>query len=328
MALAPSRRYANWILDSARWDDFPFRPDDIVISAPPKCGTTWMQTICALLIFGSSDFPARLGELSPCLDSKTDSAQRVRSLLDAQAQRRFIKTHTPLDGIPYRPEVTYLCVGRDPRDVVVSFHHQLQNTNFRRVIDVVDVNAGLDDFPERRSSSPEPLDLAGTFWSFVEGEGLAERAHRSGPSSVDPFANLAALMAHLGTFWGRRDLPNVHLFHYADLQADLDGQMRRLASVLRHDVAEAAWPGLVAAAGFDSMRARSDELVPEVHVDGHWLDNARFFNRGSNGQWRQVLTTPEDRRRYEAAVTRWGDAAFLAWAHGGSMGHDRSWWDG
>jgi hypothetical protein len=34
--------------DSARWDGFMFRPDDIVISTPAKCGATWMQTICAL----------------------------------------------------------------------------------------------------------------------------------------------------------------------------------------------------------------------------------------------------------------------------------------
>ena len=37
--------------------------------------------------------------------------------LDAQTHRRFIKTHTPLDGLPHDPRVTYIGVGRDPRDV-------------------------------------------------------------------------------------------------------------------------------------------------------------------------------------------------------------------
>jgi hypothetical protein len=38
--------------DSARWEDFRFRPGgDLVITTPAKCGTTWMQTICGLLIF-------------------------------------------------------------------------------------------------------------------------------------------------------------------------------------------------------------------------------------------------------------------------------------
>jgi aryl sulfotransferase len=44
-------RYSNMVWDSARWEGFELRPDDIVISTPPKCGTTWTQMICALLIF-------------------------------------------------------------------------------------------------------------------------------------------------------------------------------------------------------------------------------------------------------------------------------------
>jgi aryl sulfotransferase len=39
------------VWDSARREGFELRPDDIVISTPPKCGTTWTQMICALLIF-------------------------------------------------------------------------------------------------------------------------------------------------------------------------------------------------------------------------------------------------------------------------------------
>ncbi len=45
----------NMLLDSRRWDGFEFRADDIVISTPPKCGTTWTQMITALLIFDTAD---------------------------------------------------------------------------------------------------------------------------------------------------------------------------------------------------------------------------------------------------------------------------------
>ena len=44
------RRYEATMYDSNRWDGFELRPGDIIISAPPKCGTTWTQMICALLI--------------------------------------------------------------------------------------------------------------------------------------------------------------------------------------------------------------------------------------------------------------------------------------
>ena len=44
-------RYQSPDEDSARWLGFPFRDGDIVISSRSKTGTTWVQMICALLIF-------------------------------------------------------------------------------------------------------------------------------------------------------------------------------------------------------------------------------------------------------------------------------------
>ena len=108
------RRERNFVYDSGRWDGFVFRGDDIVISTPPKCGTTWMQMLCALLIFGTPDLPAPLAELSPWLDMQTRPVEDVFRDLDAQTHRRFIKTHTPLDALPFDERVTYVHVARDP----------------------------------------------------------------------------------------------------------------------------------------------------------------------------------------------------------------------
>ena len=93
-------RYRSLIQDNARWDGFEFRPSDIVISTPPKCGTTWTQMLCALLIFDGPEFPAPLSQLSPWLDQTIRPLDEVCAAYDAQQHRRFIKTHTPLDGLP------------------------------------------------------------------------------------------------------------------------------------------------------------------------------------------------------------------------------------
>jgi hypothetical protein len=83
------------IEDSTRWDDLTLRPGDIVISARSKHGTTWIQMICALLIFQDAQLPSPLWQLSPWYDWRHLPAADVRAQLDGQRHRRFIKTHTP-----------------------------------------------------------------------------------------------------------------------------------------------------------------------------------------------------------------------------------------
>src|SRR3984893_5925893 len=112
--------YRQFIRDSRRWDGFAFRPGDIVISTPTKSGTTWTQMMCALLVFQSPILHRPLDRISPWVDMLTRPLDEVLGDLEAQSHRRFIKTHTPLDGLPYDDRVTYICVGRDPRDVAVS----------------------------------------------------------------------------------------------------------------------------------------------------------------------------------------------------------------
>lgn len=57
--------YRTFFSDSARWNDFAFRPGDVVISTPPKCGTTWMQRICALLVFQKPDLDQPITQYPP-----------------------------------------------------------------------------------------------------------------------------------------------------------------------------------------------------------------------------------------------------------------------
>ena len=106
--------------DSGRWLGFRFRPGDIVISTRRKTGTTWMQMICALLIFQTPDLPDPLWQLSPWMDSQIMPHDLVYAQLAEQRHRRFIKTHTPLDGIPLDPRVTYIVTARHPLDTFVS----------------------------------------------------------------------------------------------------------------------------------------------------------------------------------------------------------------
>jgi aryl sulfotransferase len=130
MAQVPVR-YWSVEQDSARWLAFEHRPGDIVISARSKHGTTWMQIICALQIFQSAALPAPLADLSPWPDWLVLPLDELLRELQGQRHRRFLKTHTPLDGLPLDRRVRYIVVARHPLDAAVSMYYQAQNLKRR-----------------------------------------------------------------------------------------------------------------------------------------------------------------------------------------------------
>jgi aryl sulfotransferase len=301
---APFTRYRSAIADSARWQEFVFREGDIVISAPIKCGTTWIQMICALLIFQQRTLPTTLDLISPWLEMLTRSLIEVVRDLEAQQHRRFVKSHTPLDGLPFDERVTYICVGRDPRDVALSFDHHMANMDANAFLIALQLAGGLNDLADLTPEVPPlcPESEYERFWQWVD-------------ATTSP--GLRATLHHLSTFWEVRELPNVVLLHYSDLKADLDGQMRRLAARLGIDVPERLWSELVQGATFDEMRKRADEIVPNSS-EALWRENARFFNKGTNGQWRQLLDD-EDLRRYQNRIKELADPELAAWVHQGPI---------
>src|SRR6476661_2347645 len=152
------RRYEASMYDSSRWDGFELRPGDIIIASPPKCGTTWTQMICALLILQTPDLPLPLDRLSPWIDMVNRARTDVFADLQAQAHRRFIKTHTPLDGIPNDPTVTYICIGRDPRDAALSMDRHIDNTDIVAFLNQRERAAAIDgtELGPLRRQPPRP----------------------------------------------------------------------------------------------------------------------------------------------------------------------------
>ena len=99
--------------------------------------------------------------------------------------------------------------------------------------------------------------------------------------------------------------------HYGNLSADLQGQMRWLASRLGIAVPEQAWPSLARAATFENMAARADTLVPAA---GILKSNAAFFRRGTSGEGCQILSG-EEAAAYYARAARLAPADMLTWLH-------------
>jgi aryl sulfotransferase len=290
MSERPERRhvYQNHHLDSTRWNYFEQRPGDIVVSTSYKAGTTWMQTIVANLLYPNGDLPMPATEMFPWLDMRIFPLESNLNLLAAQSGRRCIKTHLPLDGLPYRDDVRYLMVGRDARDVFMSLlnHWGSHTPAFYQVMNGVPGRVG-DPFPEY-SGDPRAAwrEWITRGWFEWESEGYPYWGH----------------MHHAATWWAFRELPNIRLVHYADLLEDLEGQMREIGAYLDIEVPESRWPHVVNACRFETVKRDPERMVGDMSFA--FRGGAQtFINKGTNGRWRELLTA-EDLALYDAAKQR------------------------
>jgi len=299
----PERRhvYQHHHFDSTRWDYFAHRPGDIVISTSYKAGTTWMQGIVGNLLFPDG-MPASRYQLSPWLDDRSAPLEVILNLLRAQRHRRFIKTHLPLDGLPYYPDVQYIVVARDARDVFMSLlnHWSNHTPEYFRFLNGIPDRVG-EPFPEYVDDVPARWrDWITRGWFEWESDGYPYWSH----------------LHHAKTWWEFRHLPNVKLVHYADLLADLHGQMRAIAAYLGIDVPASRWPHLVEACTFAAMK-RNALATDDAGMRTVWKDGANtFFNKGVNGRWRDVLSA-DDLALYDAAVKRTLPADCARWLENG-----------
>ena len=291
----PLVHYASPDDDSARWWEFEFREGDIVISTRSRSGTTWTQMICLLLVFQTPRLPDRLGALSPWMDHLIRPAEDVHARLAAQGHRRVIKTHTPLDGVPFDDRVTYVVVARHPLDAAVSFYFHSANIDRVRLAELTGAPPPTDP-PTPRPPLHEWL-VGWVDWD---------------PDPREYLDSLPGTMHHLTDAWVRRHEPNVVLVHYEDLLGDLDGTMRRLSSALGIAVDEARWPSLVRAATFDEMRRGSATFPPESQ--GLLKDPDAFFRHGVSGDGRALLTA-EELARYQARAAAMAPGDLLVWLH-------------
>jgi hypothetical protein len=262
--------------------------------------------LCALLIFGGPDFPGPLERLSPWLDQQTRPVEEVFASLANQRHRRFVKTHTPLDGLPWRDDVTYVVVGRDPRDVAVSLERHFANMDFDRLLELRATAVGLDDLAGLPARVPPAPDPRLRFLAFVE------RDDGGGP------ATLGSVLHHLRTGWERRAGANVGLFHYADYAADLAGEVLRLARLLDIPLSRSGAEALAPHAGLDRMRDRLGDVLPNAS-DGIWKDPSAFLRASASGEWRRRVTE-KDMARYHERVSSLVPPDLAAWAHGGRLG--------
>jgi aryl sulfotransferase len=277
--------------DSRRWQSIELRSDDIIISTPPKCGTTWTQGIVGSLLWSGRDLPENIGQVSPWIDMRAGQIEELAQRVGAQEHRRFLKTHSGADALAIDSDVTYVVVYRDVRDALVSWanHRGGMHPEIVEGCNALSAVDGVEPWPPRWSGDFDDL--------------------------LDEWEPGHSPARHLASWWPLRHEPNVVFVHYNDLKADLDGEMRRLAASLSIDVAEADWPEAIDRCRLDRMR----ESVAAAGGLDFLFDGGvdRFFYKGTNGRWADLLSDAQVERCAALTAALPDDAA--AWLEHGSL---------
>lgn len=284
--------YLGPLTDNRRWDMVDIRPDDVFVVTPPKCGTTWMQTIVALLFAGDADIETELSVKMPWVDIRIREMSEVAERLTAMTGRRSMKSHTPMDGLPLHDQANYICVFRHPLDAHFSFRKHNRNVPIQ----------WFDHW------YPEDDPTGVTFRRFLDG----------GAEGFDADAMpLAHIIQHYKAALDLANRPNVSLFHYADMTRDLAATFATVADLLNISHAPDIMEQLVQAATFDNMKANADRFAPSGGK-GFFKSDTEFFHSGNSGKWVGKLTGAE-LEKYDAIMDAMLTPTERAWLEDGTQ---------
>jgi aryl sulfotransferase len=274
-----TREMHNHHMNSEIWNDWEFRDGDVVVATYGKSGTTWMQQIVAQLIFNGAE-GIEVPKLSPWLDLRIMPPEAIAAVR-AQAHRRSVKTHLPVDALVFSPKAKYIYIGRDGRDALWSLynHHAKANDMWFGAINGAPGRVG----PEIGPANPSIHDYYR--------EWFAKDGHPFWP-----------FWENVRSWWAIRDLRNVKLVHFNDLKADLAGSIRDIARFIEIDIDEDKFPSIVHHCTFDYMKQNAPAVTP---LGGALWEGgaATFINKGTNNRWRDTLTDAEI-RAYEARAEK------------------------
>lgn len=286
----PRTRYTGIITDSDRWDHYVPRTGDVIVSTPPKSGTTWTQAIIALLFVGDPDVDVNPSHNAPWFDNKLNDVEEIVARLNGQTGRRQVKTHTPLDGVPIWNDISYISVYRHPIDV--HFSSRKHVANYRpEVADYLGITE--EKFPH---------DPRASFRLFIEGHDLDH-------------GGLKTLVTHYQQSLELDNRRNSLRLHYADMKRDLAGQMSLVAGHLGITHTPETMQRLVEAATFEHMKTNSHRFALAAGKE-FWRNDTGFFDSATSNKWEGILTE-DDLEAYERAISKYLSPEQRSWLEWG-----------
>jgi len=262
-----------------------WRNGDIVVNAGAKCGTNWIMNIVYQLLSGGDGAFESLYEKVPWLEFIEYPGQRTEERVQRWRKtegRRAFKSHLPATLLPVQPNVKYLVLCREGKEVVNSW--------------LPFINSHTDEFrklwniPLKMTSFDQVLD-------FMEATGLYHRFCTS--------------------WWPHRNRENVLLMHYADIKKDLEGSIRRIANFLEIPIDEAKFPQILDHNSFQWMAEHGDQIQYMPGVPVPVLQTNTLMRQGKLGIYSATFTSEHQSRWDKFTEKQFPDPTMRAWMKSG-----------
>jgi hypothetical protein len=281
------QRYFGGFTNTDRWEHFVSKPNDVFVSTPQKCGTTWTTTIVTMLCHGKTDvIPS---ELVQWIDANVVPIEEAVNSLAVQSHRRCIKSHTPFDGMPYFEDGAYIAVYRHPLDMM--FSHRKHTINMKSSAPDHpfhgDADASLEFFVEQTLDFEEYDD------SILE-----------------------AAVRHYQSFIEAPVPANVLIIHYADMLLDARGVIQSISDHMGLEPDARFLDAIYEVTKFGNMKSHAQRYAPFADRD-FWHDTTKFFDSGGTNKWSGELS-PSSVALYRDRIGKLLSPAELAWLEGGS----------
>ncbi len=247
--------------------NFKPRTTDVLITTPPKAGTTWMQQILHQLRSGGDTTFTSIDNVVPWLEitRAEKSWQEVLSDFESSPDPRLFKTHCTADQTPGIGIAKIILTSRDPRDCCVSFYHHIMNmTN------------------EARSEVGMP-----TPESFEQ--------------HVNQWLEFAAWYRNVQSWWPYIEHPKVLWLRYQDLKTDLPANVDRIAHFLEWELTPEHKEKVIEYGSFEWMKAHDEKFSSQGSGNKPVFKPGKFIRKGKVGGYRDLMSPELEKRIMDKA---------------------------